>query len=751
VQSITVIADVNPAWTNPGTICETAGTINLNTLITGTTGGNWTGTGVSGTNFDPSFGSQSVTYTVGTAPCQEVSVQTITVAPDVFPTWTNPGTICAAAGSINLSALITGTTGGTWSGTGVSGTSFNPASGTQSVTYTVGIAPCQETSVQSITVIPDPDPTWTNPGPLCEASGNTDLSTFVTGTTGGTWAGTGVTGSLFNPTGLSGSINITYTVGGAPCAENLMLSIVINQEDDASFNFPSGATHCVSGVDPTATITGITGGTFSISPAGTIDPSTGAINLSATGIGTYTITYNTASAGNPCPQSSTASITITTSPGATFTYGASQYCQNDANPVISYSPGASGGAFSVSPSGLNLIPVTGAIDLLTSTAGTYTIYNFIAAASGCISALDSIQIVIHPMYNVPLSASVCQGDSILIAGGFRSTPGTYLDTLISSFGCDSVISTTLTILPVYLTPLTASICQGDSILLGGNWQNAFGTYLDTLVSISGCDSILSTSLTIIPLNTIAVSAAAPICLGDPVILSATGSGAGIVSWYSDAGGSTILGTGNSFSPTITASGTYTYYVNEAGTCPSNIDSVSIDVQEVSAVFSTTTSSVVTPVDVTITNGSTTGSGITYSWTFGDGDSSSIFEPSHTYTNEGIYDIILFVSDGLCTDSTMVTINANGQSHLNIPNVFTPNGDGNNDIFFVDASNMASITGEIYNRWGQLIFSWYHVNGGWNGRSTAGELSSEGTYYYVIQASGDDGQEYLEKGSVTLIR
>ena len=194
-QTITVLPNVNPAWTNPNTVCASAGTINLNGLITGTTGGSWSGTGVSGTNFNPTSGTQNVTYTVGTAPCQETQVHTITVIPDVNPAWTNPSSICANAGSISLNGLITGTTGGTWSGTGVSGITFNPASGTQNVTYTVGTTPCQETQVHTITVLPNVNPAWTNPNTVCTSAGIINLNGLITGTTGGSWSGTGVSGN----------------------------------------------------------------------------------------------------------------------------------------------------------------------------------------------------------------------------------------------------------------------------------------------------------------------------------------------------------------------------------------------------------------------------------------------------------------------------------------------------------------------------------------------------------------------------
>src|SRR5690606_16573110 len=163
----------------------------------------------------------SVTYTVGTAPCVETQTHSITVVPDVNPAWTNPSPICAASGSINLNNLITGTTGGSWSGTGVSGSTFNPSSGSQSVTYTVGTAPCVETQTHTITVA-TVSAAWTNPSPICEGDASINLSALVTGSAGGSFSGTGVSANTLDPSGLGGSsVTITYTVGAAPCTETL--------------------------------------------------------------------------------------------------------------------------------------------------------------------------------------------------------------------------------------------------------------------------------------------------------------------------------------------------------------------------------------------------------------------------------------------------------------------------------------------------------------------------------------------------
>ncbi|MBW8051254.1 MAG: T9SS type A sorting domain-containing protein, partial [Cytophagales bacterium] len=94
----------------------------------------------------------------------------------------------------------------------------------------------------------------------------------------------------------------------------------------------------------------------------------------------------------------------------------------------------------------------------------------------------------------PATSAICNGDSIFLQGAFQTIAGTYYDTLASVNGCDSVIATTLTVNPTYNTPATATICSGDSILLQGIYQTTPGTYYDTLASLCGSDSVISTTL-----------------------------------------------------------------------------------------------------------------------------------------------------------------------------------------------------------------------------------------------------------------
>ena len=115
-----------------------------------------------------------------------------------------------------------------------------------------------------------------------------------------------------------------------------------------------------------------------------------------------------------------------------------------------------------------------------------------------------------------------------------------------------------------------------------------------------------------------------------------------------------------------------------------------------------------------------------------------------------------ITNGDCQQVTITTLTVEEAgdckpSSLIIPNVFTPNGDGSNDVFTVDGVNLASVKCDIYNRWGQHLYEWNAVNGFWDGKTTSGGDVPDGTYYYIIEAVGLDGVEYEKQGSVSLIR
>jgi hypothetical protein len=184
-----------------------------------------------------------------------------------------------------------------------------------------------------------------------------------------------------------------------------------------------------------------------------------------------------------------------------FTNGGGTFSPRIWNGRIHYTP----------VSGTNILWSTGAttasITVSPSSTTTYSV------AVNSPSYTDSIEITVNPTYSIALSSSICAGDSILLGGQYQSIAGTYLDSLSSINGCDSIINTTLSINPVYNINSNASICAGDSIFLEGAYQSAAGIYTDNYISVSGCDStviinlsINSTDTSVTPISSISLSA-----------------------------------------------------------------------------------------------------------------------------------------------------------------------------------------------------------------------------------------------------
>jgi gliding motility-associated-like protein len=117
---------------------------------------------------------------------------------------------------------------------------------------------------------------------------------------------------------------------------------------------------------------------------------------------------------------------------------------------------------------------------------------------------------------------------------------------------------------------------------------------------------------------------------------------------------------------------------------------------------------------------------------------------------GVYYAIVSIHNCQSTDSITVS----NDCYMNLPNVFTPNGDGVNDYFFprqLLTRGLTSFSMNIYNRWGQLIFETTSLDGrGWDGKFND-VPQPEGAYVYIIDATFKDGQKEHHQGNVTLLR
>ena len=117
-----------------------------------------------------------------------------------------------------------------------------------------------------------------------------------------------------------------------------------------------------------------------------------------------------------------------------------------------------------------------------------------------------------------------------------------------------------------------------------------------------------------------------------------------------------------------------------------------------------------------------------------------------YRNISLYIIKDGCSSELYEDSIKIC------SKIKVANIFTPNGDNKNDVFYVKAKGMSTYHCTIYDRWGKIVFKSSDSDDHWNGKimNTGSELSS-GTYFYVIEAKDADNNQYLRKGHLQLLR
>ncbi len=134
-----------------------------------------------------------------------------------------------------------------------------------------------------------------------------------------------------------------------------------------------------------------------------------------------------------------------------------------------------------------------------------------AKNSGAVFIFKSCQNII-----VNVDTSICQGDSIWLEGAYQKDPGTYTDIYPLPSGNDSIVITELIVLPNSYTSRQVAICDGDSIWLGGAFQRNAGIYIDTYDAVNGCDSIVTTELIITPLSITNVEDS--ICDGDSIWL-----------------------------------------------------------------------------------------------------------------------------------------------------------------------------------------------------------------------------------------
>lgn len=327
---------------------------------------------------------------------------TAVIAPNADFSISPTGVVCASDVTVSITDNSTGSPEWTF-GDGTSYSGSNPPDhlystpGTYAITAVIG-GECPTSHTEYIQLYGPVAATYDVTDETCLGDCDGTISLFPTGGSGTynyAWAD--------GPT-LSSRVNLcadnySVTITDPACATDIVLSIDVNDgsSSDASFSYDA-ASYCSTGSNPSAIISGDLGGVFTGSGTLVVDASTGTIDLAASGIGNYVVTY---SVGGACPASVDFNIQITDGFDATFNYSGPYCATGTAN--IALAPGASAGAFSSNPAGLSLNTSTGAVDLGNSTPGIYTVTNFIVASNGCAEASHDASITINEIPTATIS------------------------------------------------------------------------------------------------------------------------------------------------------------------------------------------------------------------------------------------------------------------------------------------------------------------------------------------------------------
>jgi gliding motility-associated-like protein len=141
------------------------------------------------------------------------------------------------------------------------------------------------------------------------------------------------------------------------------------------------------------------------------------------------------------------------------------------------------------------------------------------------------------------------------------------------------------------------------------------------------------------------------------------------------------------------------------------------------------------------------------WDFGDNHTSTQINPGHTYADTGTYTVMLVTTTiHGCSDTAYEEIIVKPEFSFYVPNVFSPNSDGTNDVFTGVGINVKQLTMYIYDRWGEIIFQSNDLEKPWDGRVTgSGKIAQEGVYVYLINITDIFDKKHQYIGSVTLLK
>jgi gliding motility-associated-like protein len=272
------------------------------------------------------------------------------------------------------------------------------------------------------------------------------------------------------------------------------------------------------------------------------------------------------------------------------------------------------------------------------------------------------------------------------------------------------------------------------------------------VSNGACSEIDSVTVTIVS-GDLSIVGPDTLCLGNSGTLTAAIQVAGLTFDY-DWSPMSVLTT-TSQDNVVTAHPTTTTWIYCTATASNGCeatDSILISVGSLGGtVAATATPEVVVPGETTQLNA--TPSGLTYQWSPATGlNNSTLQNPVATVDETTTYTVT--ASNAFCSQSASVQVKVLSvlcdRTFVYVPNAFSPNGDGENEVLYVRSAIASKILFRVFDRWGEMVFETTDMNSGWDG-TFRGKLIDPDTYDYYLEADCYGGEKAIIKGNITLIR
>lgn len=733
---VAVTADPDPGTDGALTICSNGGPADLFLQLGGSpqAGGTWSldGLAVDGL-FDPAtdpVGTYAYTITVP-PPCTSAS-STVVVQLEQPPSAGGDGqvTLCASGAVMDLFTQLGGSpdTGGSWSGPdAVPGGLFDPAT-TSAGTYTYsvnGTGFCAGDAAQvNVALIQAPDAGLNGAVTVCTNGAPVDLFAYLGGDpdNGGAWSGPGaLAGGIFDPTALPAG-TYTYTVNAPPPCGSASSTVDVTLADPADAGSGSALTVCSTDapVDLFALLGGSpdAGGTWTV--AGTPHPAT--LDPATDQSGSYTYTV----AGNPACDAASASIAVEVI--------GQPLAGNDA--AITLCPGgaavdlfdALGG--SPDPGGTWTGPgggvMSGVFDPVTDAPGicTYTI----TAAAPCTSDQAQVVVGISPAITAAVTTTdaicngACDGSAVLqVSGG---TPDLVMDWSGGMAGPSDLEAEDLCAGPHAVTITDGNGCTMQVAFTIGQppaiTVDAIGTTPES------CNGLCDGTATVVD--------------AEAVLYSMNGGG----TWQANALFTGLCG------------GVQVFMVQDASGCTGMGSASVMSPPPVVAAFSASSDVVdIENTEVTFQNLSTQTT--VFEWDFAGLGTSTDVNPSFTFPGQtgGIYPVCLTATNAEnCTDSVCEAVVVLEELIAHIPNAFTPNGDGMNEVFAPVFNNPQFVQEYellVFDRWGRPVFQSTRVGEPWDG-FTGGDAAMPGVYVWKLRCRDMLSRRRQDlTGHVTVVR